>query len=70
MSVYLTYLFYGAIFLSVLLLVEGLFYLLTGPGSGASRGASRGEETLSLRHRCGRAREQGGSCPSGTALAL
>lgn len=36
MSVYVTYLFYGAIFLSVLLLVEGLFYLMIGPGSGAT----------------------------------
>jgi len=36
MPIYVTYLFYGAIFLSVLLLVEGLFYLLAGPGSGAS----------------------------------
>ena len=36
MSVYATYLFYGAIFLSVLLLVEGLFYLLSGPGGGAA----------------------------------
>jgi tight adherence protein B len=36
MSVYVTYLFYGAIFLSVLLLVEGLFYLMSGPGGGAT----------------------------------
>lgn len=36
MTVYATYLFYGAIFLSVLLLVEGVFYLLMGPGSGAA----------------------------------
>lgn len=36
MSVYVTYLFYGAIFLSVLLLVEGLFYLLSGHGGAAS----------------------------------
>lgn len=36
MPVYATYLFYGAIFLSVLLLVEGVFYLLMGPGSGAA----------------------------------
>ena len=36
MSVYVTYLFYGAIFLSVLLLVEGIFYLLSGPGGGAT----------------------------------
>lgn len=36
MSIYVTYLFYGAIFLSVLLLVEGLFYLLSGPGSGVT----------------------------------
>jgi tight adherence protein B len=41
MSVYLTYLFYGAIFLSVLLLVEGLFYLLAGPGSGAAASPNR-----------------------------
>lgn len=36
MPVYATYLFYGAIFLSVLLLVEGVFYLLMGPGSGSA----------------------------------
>jgi tight adherence protein B len=36
MSVYVAYLFYGAIFLGVLLLVEGLFYLLSGPGGGAT----------------------------------
>lgn len=36
MSVYVTYLFYGAIFLSVLLLVEGVFYLLSGPRGGAT----------------------------------
>src|SRR5262245_14383013 len=36
MSAYFTYLIYGAIFLSVLLLVEGLFYLLAGPGSGVA----------------------------------
>jgi tight adherence protein B len=36
MSIYVTYLFYGAIFLSVLLLVEGVFYLLSGPGGGAT----------------------------------
>lgn len=42
----------------------------TGPGSGAGGRASRGEETLSPQHQLGRAREQGGSCPSGTALAL
>jgi tight adherence protein B len=36
MSIYATYLFYGAIFLGVLLLVEGLFYLLSGPGGGAT----------------------------------
>ena len=36
MSIYVTYLFYGAIFLSVLLLVEGVFYLLSGPGGGAA----------------------------------
>lgn len=41
MSIYLTYLFYGAVFLSVLLLVEGLFYLLTGPGSGAANSPNR-----------------------------
>jgi tight adherence protein B len=36
MPVYVTYLFYGAIFLSVLLLVEGLFYLLSGPAGSAT----------------------------------
>jgi tight adherence protein B len=36
MSIYLTYLFYGAIFLSVLLLVEGVFYLLSAPGGATS----------------------------------
>lgn len=36
MSIYVTYLFYGAIFLGVLLLVEGVFYLLSGPGGGAT----------------------------------
>lgn len=36
MSIYVTYLFYGAIFLSVLLLVEGLFYLLSRPGGAAA----------------------------------
>ncbi|HJR20550.1 MAG TPA: type II secretion system F family protein [Dongiaceae bacterium] len=36
MSIYVTYLFYGAIFLSVLLLVEGLFYLLSGPGGNTT----------------------------------
>ncbi|HWA46655.1 MAG TPA: type II secretion system F family protein [Dongiaceae bacterium] len=36
MPVYVTYLFYGAIFLSVLLLVEGLFYLLSGSGGSAT----------------------------------
>jgi len=41
MSVYITYLLYGAIFLSVLLLVEGLFYLLTGPGFGAGSSPNR-----------------------------
>lgn len=41
MSIYLTYLFYGAIFLSVLLLVEGLFYLLAGPGGGAAASPNR-----------------------------
>lgn len=41
MSVYTTYLFYGAVFLSVLLAVEGLFYLLAGPGSGASASPNR-----------------------------
>ncbi len=41
MPVYLTYLFYGAIFLSVLLLVEGLFYLLAGPGGGAAASPNR-----------------------------
>lgn len=41
MPVYLTYLFYGAIFLSVLLLVEGLFYLLAGPGGGTAASPNR-----------------------------
>jgi tight adherence protein B len=41
MPIYVTYLFYGAIFLSVLLLVEGLFYLLAGPGSGAAASPNR-----------------------------
>lgn len=41
MPVYITYLFYGAIFLSVLLLVEGVFYLLAGPGSGAAASPNR-----------------------------
>lgn len=41
MPVYVTYLFYGAIFLSVLLLVEGVFYLWTGPGSGAASSPNR-----------------------------
>jgi len=41
MPVYVTYLFYGAIFLSVLLLVEGVFYLLAGPGSGAASSPNR-----------------------------
>jgi tight adherence protein B len=41
MPIYVTYLFYGAIFLSVLLLVEGLFYLLAGPGSGAASSPNR-----------------------------
>ena len=41
MPVYLTYLFYGAIFLSVLLLVEGLFYLLGGPGGGDAASPNR-----------------------------
>jgi tight adherence protein B len=36
MSIYVTYLFYGAIFLSVLLLVEGVFYLLSGSGGATS----------------------------------
>lgn len=36
MPVYVTYLFYGAVFLSVLLLTEGLFYLLSRPGSAAA----------------------------------
>jgi tight adherence protein B len=36
MSIYVTYLFYGAVFLGVLLLVEGLFYLLSGPGGATS----------------------------------
>lgn len=41
MPVYLTYVFYGAVFLSVLLLVEGLFYLLAGPGGGAAASPNR-----------------------------
>ncbi|WP_162916743.1 type II secretion system F family protein [Dongia deserti] len=41
MPVYLTYLFYGAIFVSVLLLVEGLFYLLAGPGGGTVASPNR-----------------------------
>ena len=41
MPIYITYLFYGAIFLSVLLLVEGIFYLLAGPGSGAASSPNR-----------------------------
>jgi tight adherence protein B len=41
MPVYLTYLFYGAIFLSVLLLVEGAFYLLSGPGTRAGSSPNR-----------------------------
>lgn len=36
MSIYVTYLFYGAIFLGVLLLVEGLFYLLSGTAGATS----------------------------------
>jgi tight adherence protein B len=41
MPIYVTYLFYGAIFLSVLLLVEGVFYLLSGPGSRAASSPNR-----------------------------
>jgi tight adherence protein B len=41
MPIYVTYLFYGAIFLSVLLLVEGMFYLLAGPGSGVATSPNR-----------------------------
>jgi len=41
MSVYLTYIFYGAVFLSVLLLVEGLFYLLLGPGGSTASSPNR-----------------------------
>jgi len=41
MPIYVTYLFYGAIFLSVLLLVEGVFYLVTGPGSRAASSPNR-----------------------------
>ena len=41
MPIYVTYLFYGAIFLSVLLAVEGVFYLLAGPGSGAASSPNR-----------------------------
>lgn len=36
MPVYATYLFYGAVFLSVLLLVEGLFFLLARSGAGVA----------------------------------
>lgn len=36
MPIYATYLFYGAIFLSVLLLVEGIYYLVAGRGAGAT----------------------------------
>lgn len=36
MPVYVTYLFYGAIFLSVLLLVEGLYYFFSRPGGAAA----------------------------------
>lgn len=41
MPIYITYLFYGAIFLSVLLLVEGIFYLLAGPGSAVATSPNR-----------------------------
>lgn len=41
MSVYLPYIFYGTIFLSVLLMVEGLFYLLAGPGGGSATSPNR-----------------------------
>ncbi len=41
MPIYVTYLFYGAVFLSVLLLVEGIFYLVSGPGSGAAASPNR-----------------------------
>jgi tight adherence protein B len=41
MPIYATYLFYGAVFLSVLLLVEGLYFLLAGRGSGAAMSPNR-----------------------------
>jgi tight adherence protein B len=41
MTIYATYLFYGAIFLSVLLLVEGLYFLLAGRGAGAATTPNR-----------------------------
>jgi len=41
MSIYINYLFYGAIFLSVLLAVEGIFYLLAGSRSGGAASPNR-----------------------------
>jgi tight adherence protein B len=41
MPIYATYLFYGAVFLSVLLLVEGLYFLLAGRGSNAAMSPNR-----------------------------
>ncbi|MGH6892695.1 MAG: type II secretion system F family protein [Dongiaceae bacterium] len=41
MPVYGTYLIYSAVFVSVLLLVEGIYYLLTGPGSRAASSPNR-----------------------------
>jgi tight adherence protein B len=41
MPIYATYLFYGAVFLSVLLLVEGLYFLLAGRGAGAATSPNR-----------------------------
>jgi tight adherence protein B len=41
MPIYATYLFYGAIFLSVLLLVEGIYFLVAGRGSGAATSPNR-----------------------------
>jgi tight adherence protein B len=41
MPIYATYLFYGAIFLSVLLLVEGVYFLVSGRGAGAATSPNR-----------------------------
>jgi tight adherence protein B len=41
MPIYATYLFYGAIFLSVLLLVEGLYFLVSGRGAAAATSPNR-----------------------------